>query len=65
MNPKLPKTTWSNYHSGFIPQPKRKVINYSLYYANRVHIYTGDYGLCKHYQKQNLNSKIKPNYAKE
>jgi hypothetical protein len=58
----LPKTNWYHFHSGNIPQPKRKAINYSLIYANGVVVCTGKYSLCVHLKKQHPLAVIKPNY---
>lgn len=62
MNPKLPKTTWSNFHSGHIPQKPK---SYSLVYKNG-NVVQGvvdkPYAYCLTVKKSYPNAEIKPNY---
>jgi hypothetical protein len=56
-------TNWGNYHSGVIPQPKKKPINYSLVFPNGVVVIANvDWKLCAHLKKQHIHAVIKPNY---
>ena len=60
MNPKIPKTTWSNFHSGHIP---KKPKSYSLVYRNGVVIVAErPYGYVLSVKKNYPNAEIKPNY---
>lgn len=58
----MSKTTWWNFHSGHIPEPKKKPISYSLVYPNGVVVCTGAYPLCNHLKKQHKEALIKPNF---
>ena len=60
MNPKLPKTTWYNFHSGNIPQKPK---SYSLVYRNGVVVVADKTkAYCITVKKQHPNAEIKPNY---
>lgn len=60
MNPKIPKTTWNNCRTGYIPKTAR---SYSLYDANgKTIVHDKPYAYCFQVKKNYPNSKIKPNY---
>ena len=61
MNPPIPKTTWNNYRTGYIPKKAR---SYSLVYRNGVIVVSDKpypYVL-KVKNTQHPNAEIKPNY---
>jgi hypothetical protein len=56
-------TNWSNFHSGNIPQPKKKPKSYSLIYPNGVVVIANvSWKLCDTLKKQHIHAVIKPNY---
>lgn len=60
------KSEWAGFRNGkqweAIANPKKKAINYSLVYPNKVTIYTGCYAVCKTLQKSYKHSLIQPNF---
>lgn len=60
MNPSIPKTTWNNCRTGYIP---KKAKSYSLVYRNEVTVVSDKtYAYCLTVKKQHPNAEIKPNY---